>query len=41
MGTWTGYTGKQIVDIVNVGIGGSDLGNVMGKESIDIQWLKH
>ncbi|WGZ94519.1 MAG: glucose-6-phosphate isomerase [Candidatus Thiothrix putei] len=25
-GTWTGYTGKPIVDVVNVGIGGSDLG---------------
>lgn len=25
-GNWTGYTGKPIVDVVNVGIGGSDLG---------------
>ncbi len=25
-GTWTGYTGKTITDIVNIGIGGSDLG---------------
>lgn len=25
-GTWTGYTGRPIVDVVNVGIGGSDLG---------------
>lgn len=25
-GKWTGYTGKRITDIVNIGIGGSDLG---------------
>ncbi len=25
-GTWTGYTGKAITDVVNIGIGGSDLG---------------
>ena len=25
-GAWTGYTGKAIVDVVNIGIGGSDLG---------------
>ncbi|MDX1914437.1 MAG: glucose-6-phosphate isomerase [Methylophilus sp.] len=28
-GSWTGYTGKHITDIVNIGIGGSDLGPVM------------
>ncbi len=28
-GDWTGYTGKAITDIVNVGIGGSDLGPKM------------
>jgi len=28
-GDWKGYTGKPITDIVNVGIGGSDLGPVM------------
>jgi glucose-6-phosphate isomerase len=28
-GAWTGYTGKPITDIVNVGIGGSDLGPEM------------
>ncbi len=28
-GTWTGYTGKKITDVVNIGIGGSDLGPVM------------
>ncbi|CAI4215757.1 unnamed protein product, partial [Parascedosporium putredinis] len=24
-GSWTGYTGKKLTTIVNVGIGGSDL----------------
>jgi glucose-6-phosphate isomerase len=28
-GQWLGYTGKRITDIVNIGIGGSDLGPVM------------
>ena len=28
-GTWLGYTGKPITDIVNIGIGGSDLGPKM------------
>lgn len=28
-GSWVGYTGKRITDIVNIGIGGSDLGPVM------------
>ena len=28
-GDWQGYTGKKISDIVNIGIGGSDLGPVM------------
>ncbi len=28
-GAWTGYTGKPITDIVNIGIGGSDLGPKM------------
>eukprot|EP01113_Clastostelium_recurvatum_P025007 TRINITY_DN2999_c0_g1_i1.p1 TRINITY_DN2999_c0_g1~~TRINITY_DN2999_c0_g1_i1.p1 ORF type:complete len:589 (-),score=129.90 TRINITY_DN2999_c0_g1_i1:29-1714(-) len=28
-GEWRGYTGKQITDCVNIGIGGSDLGPVM------------
>ncbi len=28
-GEWTGYTGKKITDIVNIGIGGSDLGPAM------------
>ncbi len=28
-GVWKGYSGKAITDIVNIGIGGSDLGPVM------------
>ncbi len=28
-GHWLGYTGKKVTDIVNIGIGGSDLGPVM------------
>ena len=28
-GKWTGYTGKAVTDIVNIGIGGSDLGPKM------------
>ena len=28
-GTWRGYTGKPIADVVNIGIGGSDLGPKM------------
>lgn len=33
-GTWKGYTGKAITDVVNVGIGGSDLGPVMVTEAL-------
>jgi glucose-6-phosphate isomerase len=33
-GAWTGYTGKNITDIVNIGIGGSDLGPVMVTECL-------
>ena len=33
-GEWKGYTGKPITDIVNIGIGGSDLGPVMVTESL-------
>ncbi|MDQ6962050.1 MAG: glucose-6-phosphate isomerase [Mariprofundaceae bacterium] len=33
-GEWTGCTGKPITDIVNIGIGGSDLGPVMVSESL-------
>ncbi|KAG7877441.1 hypothetical protein KL938_004197 [Ogataea parapolymorpha] len=33
-GEWKGYTGKEITDIVNIGIGGSDLGPVMVTEAL-------
>ncbi len=33
-GQWKGYTGKAITDIVNIGIGGSDLGPVMATEAL-------
>ncbi len=33
-GTWKGYTGKPITDIINIGIGGSDLGPVMATEAL-------
>jgi glucose-6-phosphate isomerase len=33
-GEWKGYTGKRISDIVNIGIGGSDLGPVMVTECL-------
>ena len=33
-GNWKGYTGKAITDVVNIGIGGSDLGPVMVTEAL-------
>jgi glucose-6-phosphate isomerase len=33
-GQWCGYTGKRICNIVNIGIGGSDLGPVMAYEAL-------
>jgi glucose-6-phosphate isomerase len=33
-GAWHGYTGKRIRHIVNIGIGGSDLGPVMAYEAL-------
>ncbi|MFN8438892.1 MAG: glucose-6-phosphate isomerase [Cytophagales bacterium] len=33
-GNWKGYTGKSITDVVNIGIGGSDLGPVMVTEAL-------
>ena len=33
-GVWTGYTGKSIRNVVNIGIGGSDLGPVMAYEAL-------
>jgi glucose-6-phosphate isomerase len=40
-GNWTGYTGKTITDIVNIGIGGSDLGPVMVTEALRPYWRPH
>ncbi|MDP1681939.1 MAG: glucose-6-phosphate isomerase, partial [Burkholderiales bacterium] len=34
IGQWKGYTGHAITDIVNIGIGGSDLGPVMATEAL-------
>lgn len=33
-GKWVGHTGKKITDVVNIGIGGSDLGPVMVYEAL-------
>jgi glucose-6-phosphate isomerase len=33
-GEWTGHTGKRIANVVNIGIGGSDLGPVMAYEAL-------
>lgn len=33
-GEWKGYSGKEITDVVNIGIGGSDLGPVMVTEAL-------
>lgn len=33
-GSWKGYTGKKITDVVNIGIGGSDLGPLMVSEAL-------
>ena len=33
-GKWKGYTGKRMTDIVNIGIGGSDLGPCMVAEAL-------
>lgn len=39
-GSWRGYTGKPITDVVNIGIGGSDLGPVMVTEALRPYWKK-
>ncbi len=39
-GEWKGYTGKKIKNIVNIGIGGSDLGPVMVTEALKPYWIK-
>ncbi|MBD0297944.1 MAG: glucose-6-phosphate isomerase, partial [Flavisolibacter sp.] len=39
-GEWKGYTGKKIKYIVNIGIGGSDLGPYMVTEALKPYWLE-
>ncbi|MEO8960690.1 MAG: glucose-6-phosphate isomerase [Ginsengibacter sp.] len=39
-GNWKGYSGKKIKYIVNIGIGGSDLGPVMVTEALKPYWKK-
>jgi glucose-6-phosphate isomerase len=40
-GNWKGYTGKTITDVVNIGIGGSDLGPAMVTEALRPYWRPH
>ena len=40
LGTFTGYTGKKLTNIVNIGIGGSDLGPYMAVEALRPYWAK-
>jgi glucose-6-phosphate isomerase len=40
-GDWRGYTGKRIRYIVNIGIGGSDLGPQMVTEALKPYWLEN
>ena len=37
-GRWVGFTGRSITDVVNIGIGGSDLGPVMVTEALRPYW---
>ncbi|MEM7136804.1 MAG: glucose-6-phosphate isomerase [Myxococcota bacterium] len=37
-GSWVGHTGRRITDVVNIGIGGSDLGPVMVTEALRPYW---
>ncbi len=39
-GEWLGYSGKKIKYIVNIGIGGSDLGPKMVTEALKSYWIK-
>ncbi|HUW29750.1 MAG TPA: glucose-6-phosphate isomerase [Sulfuriferula sp.] len=39
-GKWRGHTGKRITDLVNIGIGGSDLGPVMVTQALTPYWQK-
>lgn len=40
-GEWKGYTGKSIRTIINIGIGGSDLGPVMVTEALNAYKIPH
>ena len=40
LGRFTGYTGKKLTNIVNIGIGGSDLGPFMACEALRHYWAK-
>ncbi|WP_235299229.1 glucose-6-phosphate isomerase [Portibacter marinus] len=39
-GDWKGYSGKKIKHIINIGIGGSDLGPVMVSEALKPYWVE-
>ncbi len=39
-GEWKGYSGKKIKSVVNIGIGGSDLGPVMVTEALKSYWIE-
>ncbi len=39
-GEWKGFTGKKIKYIINIGIGGSDLGPMMVTEALKPYWIK-
>jgi glucose-6-phosphate isomerase len=39
-GSWKGFSGKKVKYIVNIGIGGSDLGPVMVTEALKPYWVK-
>jgi glucose-6-phosphate isomerase len=40
-GTWKGYTGKRMRHVINIGIGGSDLGPVMAYEALKHYSARH
>ncbi len=40
-GAWRGYTGKKIDTVVNIGIGGSDLGPVLTSQALQPYWQHH
>ena len=40
-GAWKGHTGKRIRNVVNIGIGGSDLGPVMAYEALQALQRPH